>query len=583
MLHRGERPAVDQPGRGGDRGPAEQTQGPPPLPAERRLQGCERHHLGAYAGQSGSVAGHEGLVHREAVPEKLAGQQTPFRRDRAHGLSGVGHHEPRDPLGDVDAVARREHEREVPILGDVEPRIFDEWVLEGDVRADEEIRADHVAPQERPEEPLRSTGTAGTGLGSTIRVHQLKPRMQNLGIAPSLQQRARVGDVIWSHEVIRVQKVHVAAESPSNPEVPRGASFAVGLGEATQACIGDRTQDLARIVRASIVHDNHLDVRVRLIQSGADCAGYALGPVERRDDEGDQRCHRLIIQPIQPISGQITEACSGEPLTHLWPQREPVNIEFRMFRFGLPWTLPYFPNHLFYLLCAAFRPGVICDVGSRDGAASLRFRKVSRSSRIIAFEANPSNYARMRDNQALIHSNVTVEQMAVSDRVGRVSFYALEDDGPGDWKGAAGSLYERTDGLRTGKIEVESTTLDRYLLEDHPVARNSDVALWLDVEGAAYKVIAGANQVLQSTKFIQVEVERRQLWQGQKCGDELDELLRSKGFVPFAQPSGSADQVDVLYVSQTLWRSNRVKLMALLGAAVAFQPLRKVVPIRQPA
>jgi FkbM family methyltransferase len=249
-------------------------------------------------------------------------------------------------------------------------------------------------------------------------------------------------------------------------------------------------------------------------------------------------------------------------------------------RFSPPWTLPFYPNHLFYLLCAAFRPRVICDVGSRDGAASLRFRRVSRSSRIVAFEANPKNFAKMQLDQVLKDRNIVVVPVAISDHVGRVSFFPLEADDEGDWKGAAGSLYQRTDGIRGGQIEVDATTLDKYLLETCPMESPADVALWLDVEGAAYQVIAGADKVLRATKFIQVEVERRPFWQGQKTGTEVDQLLRSKGFLPLAQPSDAGEQVDVLYVSEEFWRSNRVKLLGLLSAAVVALRVRQIMPAR---
>jgi FkbM family methyltransferase len=242
--------------------------------------------------------------------------------------------------------------------------------------------------------------------------------------------------------------------------------------------------------------------------------------------------------------------------------------------------LPYFPNHLFYLLCAAFKPQVICDVGSRDGAASLRFRRVSPPSRIVAFEANPVNFARLQANDALTKANIVVEPLAVSDQVGRVSFFPVETNGTPEWTSGAGSLYKRTDDLRYGQIEVDATTLDRYLLEDRPLPPGGDVALWLDVEGAAYSVIAGASKVLERTKFLQVEVERRAIWQGQKTGSDVDRILRDNGFLPFAQPSGPEEQVDVLYVAKDFWRSNRIKLYALLAAAVALLQVRKLLPSR---
>ena len=80
-------------------------------------------------------------------------------------------------------------------------------------------------------------------------------------------------------------------------------------------------------------------------------------------------------------------------------------------------------KYLFLNLLRMFRPGLILDVGSMDGSDSMRFRRMSPQSKIIAFEANPYNYAKMQSNPHLAQMNIEVRNRLVSSKAEKGKFY----------------------------------------------------------------------------------------------------------------------------------------------------------------
>jgi FkbM family methyltransferase len=209
-------------------------------------------------------------------------------------------------------------------------------------------------------------------------------------------------------------------------------------------------------------------------------------------------------------------------------------------------------RELIDFMVTSARPSIICDVGSYNGEEALRFAALSPASRVYAFEANRSNiehYLQPAVTRAGL-ANVHVENLAVSDTVGTTQFNVLESDrsDPFDWRRMAGSLLRRNDDRPYTTELVTCTTLDFYFADR---ARDT-FALWIDVEGALDRVLAGAHRVLSRTVIFRAEVERLSYWEGQRLVGEVAAIAEELGFHFLADTyvEGGPGQSDALFLNR---------------------------------
>jgi FkbM family methyltransferase len=226
-------------------------------------------------------------------------------------------------------------------------------------------------------------------------------------------------------------------------------------------------------------------------------------------------------------------------------------------------------NILFYFFLERFHLDIVCDVGSRDGVHSLKFRNLLPNARIIAFEANPHNYDAMRSDQKLAQNKIEIVHKAVTNRAGRLTFHVLQlENGVEEaWRTGGSSVHNRTDGLPTVPVEVESIRLDEFIesLDRAP----QSVALWIDVEGAAYEVLEGIERIASRVQVLHVEVEAKETWAGQKVVTDIDALLKRLGFCFAGRGYGYQDiQYDVVYINRRTFKHSRLKVMWIIGLAV---------------
>lgn len=126
---------------------------------------------------------------------------------------------------------------------------------------------------------------------------------------------------------------------------------------------------------------------------------------------------------------------------------------------------------------AALRPGeVAIDVGSYSGLYAIMAAKAGCHA--VAYEPNPTMFARLRDNVARNMVSVDCSRYAISDKVERRAFYTKHD------MTSAGRFKPRNGADR---IEVDC----RPLTEKRKVC-----AIKIDVEGAEAAVLRGAAEVI---------------------------------------------------------------------------------------
>jgi len=145
------------------------------------------------------------------------------------------------------------------------------------------------------------------------------------------------------------------------------------------------------------------------------------------------------------------------------------------------------------------QPGMVfVDVGAHIGYfTALAWVLVRPAGGVHAFEADPQCFQRLRENSRIL-DGVVLHPTAVSDRVGAATFFASPDPAESGW----GSLFP--DGLRRATRLVSTTTLDAWRQREAP-GRVDFVKL--DVEGAEYRVLRGAEALIRAdrpTLFLEV-------------------------------------------------------------------------------
>ena len=174
-------------------------------------------------------------------------------------------------------------------------------------------------------------------------------------------------------------------------------------------------------------------------------------------------------------------------------------------------------KYLFLNLLKMLRPGLILDVGSMDGSDSMRFRRMSPKSIIIAFEANPYNYAKMQGNQRLAQLNIEVRNLLVSNKAEKGKFYisrgAVAGMNSGNM-GTSSSMKPVNAADIAEEIEVDTTRLDEIIKSES--LPDDWVAMWIDVEGAGYEVLSSVIGAKQQIALLHIEVELAEFWVGQK-------------------------------------------------------------------
>lgn len=224
-------------------------------------------------------------------------------------------------------------------------------------------------------------------------------------------------------------------------------------------------------------------------------------------------------------------------------------------------------KYLFLNLLRMFRPCLILDVGSMDGSDSMRFRRMSPKSKIIAFEANPYNYAKMKSNPRLAQLNIEVRNRLVSNKAEKGKFYisrgAVAGMNSGNM-GTSSSMKPVNAADIAEEIEVDTTRLDEIIKSESLPA--DWVAMWIDVEGAGYEVLSSVVGAKQQIALLHIEVELAEFWVGQKLKNDVIQLANDLGLVLLAG-SDNDKQQDLVFINTKLLRerASAVKFATFLA------------------
>ena len=153
----------------------------------------------------------------------------------------------------------------------------------------------------------------------------------------------------------------------------------------------------------------------------------------------------------------------------------------------------------FFAAVSKLEPPIFCDIGANKGDAALRAKRILPNAAIHAFEANPKIHAAFA--AAPTSMDIGWHNLAVTDETGPVDIFVprrishilkrgrlLKQDHRESADTGKGSLLRRNEEADYDHHVVSGITLDGFL---EGAAPKGDVALWIDVEGAASLVFDG--------------------------------------------------------------------------------------------
>jgi FkbM family methyltransferase len=160
-------------------------------------------------------------------------------------------------------------------------------------------------------------------------------------------------------------------------------------------------------------------------------------------------------------------------------------------------TMDYEPLQPFFLAALAETAGcgVFLDIGANIGAYALFATLIPTVERVVAFEANPETVAELKANIALNGLAIEVQDKAVSNAPGAVSFGVVSK-----FSGANSVVDTSIHGQAAfhKQVTVEAVTLDQLFSD--PVGR--PLCLKIDVEGHEAQVLEGAKAMLAANRAV---------------------------------------------------------------------------------
>ena len=228
-------------------------------------------------------------------------------------------------------------------------------------------------------------------------------------------------------------------------------------------------------------------------------------------------------------------------------------------------TKPLFLN-LLYLL----KPRLVLDIGSMNGAESLRFRRMLANAKIVAFEAHPALYRAIVDNPDIRRAGIAVVNKIVSPVSGSAPFYLSNGSFSQENNRGTSSTRRRLDQQDVAReIVLPTVTIDEVLQQDNAEAESA--ALWIDVEGAGFDVLGTLGKSAPRVQLIHIESELAPVWREQKLKSDIVALADSMGFEWVAHSPHPLQQDLVFINKETLRKHQRhvayaVRLTRMLGS-----------------
>src|ERR687889_1245416 len=171
---------------------------------------------------------------------------------------------------------------------------------------------------------------------------------------------------------------------------------------------------------------------------------------------------------------------------------------------------------------------IVVDIGAHMGRYTIiSSKRVGANGKVVAIEAHPNNFEMLNRNIKLNQStNVVPLNYAVYSKETKIKLYLPDEESGYTMHHSIMSNYIFTkykDKTEDKFVETNANTLD-YLLQIKGITDVNWVKI--DVEGAEFEVLKGANKILSDSKDIALLIEVH----GKNTYEPIIEFLRSYNF-----------------------------------------------------
>ncbi len=246
------------------------------------------------------------------------------------------------------------------------------------------------------------------------------------------------------------------------------------------------------------------------------------------------RIKKLLLKPWIIFSVLIEKVCLYlrftiyKKVTLFWGDKMqiilPDTVAVALERYGL-----HEADLTEYLLLNLKKNDVFIDVGAHYGYFSLLARALIRGGAIYAFEPTPKVFELLKQNTA--GKNIFVHNVAAWSSNQNINFYDL-----GDTLACGNTAKIRNDIKSYKLISVPAISLD-----EHCLTRNiKPTYIKLDVEGAEFEVLKGAEQILKFYKPVIILEVLQEFYGKQTVANSVSAIafLKNFDYLPFTYDQG---------------------------------------------
>jgi FkbM family methyltransferase len=180
---------------------------------------------------------------------------------------------------------------------------------------------------------------------------------------------------------------------------------------------------------------------------------------------------------------------------------------------------------------------IVVDVGAHIGPYTIiASKQVGRSGKVVSIEADPGNFAVLNRNIQLNKLSNVVEKMIKLYLSGGVG------QNPSSYTKYNSIMSDRAAQGNEKFVEVKANTLD-YLLLYNQITQERVNWIKIDVEGAEYEVLKGAQNILSKSTDITLLIEIHNLSAGNILYEPIREFLALYNFkIEFEKASESGER-----------------------------------------
>jgi len=193
-----------------------------------------------------------------------------------------------------------------------------------------------------------------------------------------------------------------------------------------------------------------------------------------------------------------------------------------------------------------FNPTTFIEIGSRDGHDThtmCQFWELNPSNCYIV-EAHPHCYQNIINQ----YPQYRTYNVGASDKTEPITFNA-GIAGTESNIGVSSVLNRTLSPFVSRTIEIDGWRMEDFMNELN--IDNFDF-MKIDVEGLGLQVLKGFGGKIKKTKFIQIELETQQVWEGQSYYSDVVLYLNDLGFIILDEIDLDNVQKDVLFINNNI-------------------------------